>query len=113
MSVITRENAEHYQWGDNADGWHLLKSESLSVIEEQLPAGGREVRHYHQRAQQFFYVLSGGIRIELEGDVHDVVQGSGLHVPAGKGHQVVNHTGQSAVFLVISQPKSHGDRVEA
>ncbi len=22
---VSRENAEHYRWGDDCDGWHLVK----------------------------------------------------------------------------------------
>ncbi len=43
--VIERENAEHYSWGDICEGWHLLKADALSVIEERIPPGGSEVRH--------------------------------------------------------------------
>lgn len=56
---ISRENAPHYIWGDHCDGWHLLKECNLSVIEERMPSGTGEVRHFHRKAQQFFYVLSG------------------------------------------------------
>ena len=37
--VKSIKNAEHYQWGNACDGWHLLKSETLSVIQEKMPAG--------------------------------------------------------------------------
>ena len=33
---ISRENAEHYVWGEICDGWHLVKDAKLSVIEEQM-----------------------------------------------------------------------------
>jgi hypothetical protein len=26
--LVSRENAEHYRWGDDCDGWHLVKSEA-------------------------------------------------------------------------------------
>ena len=52
-------NAEHYKWGESSDGWHLLKSDNLSVIEENVPPCEKEIRHVHVRAQQFFYVLEG------------------------------------------------------
>ena len=25
--IIDIDNAEHYNWGDNCDGWHLLKND--------------------------------------------------------------------------------------
>jgi hypothetical protein len=38
-SLVSRANAEHYRWGDDCDGWHLVKDADLSVIEELLPSG--------------------------------------------------------------------------
>ncbi|MEM6988054.1 MAG: cupin domain-containing protein [Pseudomonadota bacterium] len=111
--VISAQNAEHYVWGDRADGWHLLKSDDLSVIEERVPPGVGEVRHYHDLAQQFFYVLAGVAELEVAGQVHRINANSGLHVAAGVPHQLHNPGPQACRFLVISQPKSHGDRVLA
>ena len=47
------ENSAHYKWGTNSDGWHLLEADDLSVIEENVPPGEKEVRHYHNKSQQF------------------------------------------------------------
>lgn len=57
MHRISKDTAEHYTWGGNCDGWHLVKNAELSIIEERMPSGTAEVRHFHQRAQQFFYIL--------------------------------------------------------
>ena len=57
--TISIENAEHYIWGEVCDGWHLLKRDDISIIQERVPAGGAEVMHYHSRARQFFYILDG------------------------------------------------------
>ncbi|MGA9509688.1 MAG: cupin domain-containing protein [Candidatus Sulfotelmatobacter sp.] len=107
---ISRENAEHYRWGDDCDGWHLVKDANLSVIEELLPSGASEVRHYHQKAQQFFYVLSGEVMMEVEGRTTLLGAGSGIRVLPGERHQVSNPSSGPSRFLVISQPPSHGDR---
>lgn len=106
-------NAEHYAWGDACDGWHLLKGDDLSVIQESMPAGAREVRHRHHRARQFFYVLAGEAMMEVEGQLHLLKAGEGLHVPPGAAHQMRNEADGPASFLVVSSPKSHGDREPA
>ncbi len=113
MKVVSTENAAHYFWGDGADGWHLLQSENLSVIEESVPPNESEQRHYHNYSQQFFYVLSGVAHLEVDGTTFEISAGSGIHVPARTPHQLVNLGTASLRFLVISQPKSHGDRVQA
>jgi mannose-6-phosphate isomerase-like protein (cupin superfamily) len=109
--VVSRDNAEHYLWGDDCDGWRLVKDENLSVIEEFMPSGRCEVRHYHKKAQQFFFVLSGGVMMEVEGQKTLVPAGSGIRILPGARHQISNPSSGGVRFLVISQPPSHGDRL--
>jgi len=106
-------SAPGYLWGAGCEGWHLLATPELSVIRERMPPGTAEVRHFHRRAQQFFYLLAGRLTIEIEGEEHELAAGQGLHVPAAAAHQVFNRAGLPAEFLVISQPPSHGDRIVA
>jgi mannose-6-phosphate isomerase-like protein (cupin superfamily) len=108
---VSRANSEHYRWGNNCDGWHLVKDEKLSVIEELMPAGACEVRHYHEKAEQFFYILSGEVTMEVEGQTTLLPAGSGIRVLPGTRHQIKNSSSGGARFLVISQPPSHGDRL--
>jgi mannose-6-phosphate isomerase-like protein (cupin superfamily) len=108
---VSRTTAEHYTWGDLCDGWHLIKDEKLSVIEEQMPAGASEVLHHHGQAQQFFFVLSGEAVMEVDGCETRLSACEGLRIPPGVRHQIRNESKDSVQFLVISQPPSHGDRV--
>lgn len=114
MMPVSVETAEHYVWGEQqgpaCDGWHLVRSDALSVIEERMPAGGREQRHAHTRARQFFYVLEGELTLEVEGREHGLGTGQGLEVAPGAWHQVLNASRHDVRFLVISSPPSHGDR---
>jgi mannose-6-phosphate isomerase-like protein (cupin superfamily) len=107
---VSVSNAEHYTWGGICDGWHLLRAEGLSVIEERMPAGTFEQRHFHQRARQFFYVLEGELTIEVEKRGYLVASGEGLQISPGQPHQAFNRSAADVRFLVISQPSSHGDR---
>ena len=66
MNVVNAAIAEKYLWGEGCYGWHLLKLDAVSVILEEVPPGGSEVRHYHERSRQFFFVLEGQAIIELE-----------------------------------------------
>jgi mannose-6-phosphate isomerase-like protein (cupin superfamily) len=108
---VSRENAPHYHWGDNCDGWHLLQNSSLSVIEECMPPGASEVRHFHRNAQQFFFVLSGQATMEVDGERIVLLAGQGVAISPGTRHQFQNHSPSPVRFLVISQPPSHGDRI--
>lgn len=106
------KNAEHYLWGEGCDGWHLLKSDSLSVIQERMPAGTAEKRHFHSTAQQLFYVLSGTASFEIENKMFLLNSGESIHVEKGKKHCIANQGTADLEFLVVSEPKSHGDRTE-
>jgi mannose-6-phosphate isomerase-like protein (cupin superfamily) len=108
--LIKRENADHYVWGDNCDGWHLVRDTHLSVIEECMAAGAKETPHRHKNAQQFFYILSGVATMEVEDEVTTLFQGHGLRILPGMRHQMRNESSDPVRFLVISQPPSHGDR---
>jgi quercetin dioxygenase-like cupin family protein len=66
LTPIRRATAEHYAWGTNCDGWHLVRDAALSVIEERMPPASFEELHSHRSAQQFFFILSGEVTVELE-----------------------------------------------
>lgn len=110
MATVSTANAAHYVWGRQCDGWHLLEGDDLSVIEERMPPGTTEVRHRHARSRQFFYVLEGEATLELDGVNHRLAAGQGLHVPPGAAHQMRNESEAELRFLVVSSPRSHGDR---
>lgn len=111
MALKNTENSEHYIWGDNCDGWHLLKSDSLSIIQEKMHPHTSEGLHFHNNAQQFFYILKGTATFRLEENTFEVKENNGFHILPHQQHQIFNHTEQDLEFLVISEPKAHGDRV--
>ena len=113
MDIIDRDSAQHYMWGEVCDGWHLLQRPELSVIAERVPPGASEVRHRHQHARQFFYILSGRAVMELDGRRIELGAGQGLEIPPGAAHRFRNDSAAEVQFLVISHPTTRGDRAEA
>ncbi|MCR8633785.1 cupin domain-containing protein [Paenibacillus radicis (ex Xue et al. 2023)] len=109
--MISKHNAEHYTWGDNCDGWRLVNNEEKSIIHEKMPPATSEVRHYHNKASQFFFILSGVMHIEINGTEFTIGQHEGIEVLPLQAHQVFNKTEQDIEFLVISQPNTKNDRV--
>jgi len=112
MAVISVENAKHYQWGDGCDGWRLVSSEALSVIEERMPPGASEVRHAHEHSEQFFYVLLGDGRMEIDGEMVELTRNQGVRIEPGAMHRISNPGANELVFLVVSTPPVGDDRVE-
>lgn len=109
--VISKENAEHYIWGGICDGWHLVKQDDLSVIHERMPSGTSEVRHFHNKSRQFFFVLTGTATLEVDGERYNIESFQGIEVPPGITHQMINQSQHDVEFIVVSQPMSHGDRI--
>jgi mannose-6-phosphate isomerase-like protein (cupin superfamily) len=110
LRVVDIQSAERYPWGSGSEGWHLLNRSDLSVIQERVPAGDRERRHFHASARQFFYVLQGRAVLDVDGSRFELGAGQGLEVPPGKPHQFANESAEEVTFLVVSAPHSHGDR---
>ncbi len=109
--MISTENAEHYIWGEICDGWHLLKRDDMSVIQERVPAGGAEGRHYHERARQFFYILEGEGTMIFEDRTIILQRGKGIEIEPMVKHQFRNNSRADVHFLVLSVPSTRGDRV--
>ena len=109
--VVSIQNVEHYIWGEVCDGWHLLQRDDISVIQERVPAGAKEVMHYHTKSRQFFYILDGEGKMIFED--HQVVlqKGDGIEITPQVKHQFQNTSNADVHFLVISVPSTRRDRV--
>lgn len=110
-TIISNENAPHYIWGNQCDGWWLHQTDKFTVISERMPPNTSEQKHYHHFTEQFFYCLEGTLCIEMSGNSYMLKPHEGLTIPANIGHQVTNRSTMDIKFLVISCPNSHHDRV--
>jgi len=109
--AISRDNAEHYTWGENCEGWNLVRNADLSVIEEVMPPATAEQIHRHHVAQQFFYILAGEAVMEFGDKKVAMRDGQGVTVNPGVPHRILNQSNADVRFLVISQPSTkNGDR---
>jgi len=111
VKTVDAGNAEHYCWGEGCEGSHLVRTAELSVIQERVPPRAREVRHLHERAQQFFFVLEGEATLTIHEQVVVLRASQGCFVPAGVPHELRNDAGEDLVFILVSAPPSHGDRI--
>jgi len=109
--IVSIENAEHYIWGENCDGWRLLKRDDMSVIQERVRAGCAEVMHYHEKSRQFFYILEGEGMMVFEDREIILQKGQGLEISPMTKHQFKNVSQMEVSFLVISVPSTRGDRI--
>ena len=108
--IRQKSNSRHYNWGNHCEGWHLVETDSLSIIQEIMPVGRAETLHFHRAAQQFFFILTGNATFEVEGKSYALRAGEGIHILAKQKHRIINTGDIPLEFIVTSEPKSHGDR---
>ncbi|WP_313700650.1 cupin domain-containing protein [Pantoea sp.] len=110
--MISKDNAEHYVWGDGCDGWYLMNRKDMLVIHEKMPPGTSEKKHYHAVSRQFFFVLLGVLTMELDGHLHEISAQQGIEIPPLARHQARNNGDVPVEFIVISHPTTRGDRTD-
>jgi mannose-6-phosphate isomerase-like protein (cupin superfamily) len=76
-----------------------------------MPPDTGEQLHFHHHAQQVFYILSGKATFEIVGETFTVEASQSIHIPPETRHRILNKGENDLHFLVISEPKAHGDRV--
>jgi mannose-6-phosphate isomerase-like protein (cupin superfamily) len=114
MPVINKEKAlQHYSWGNHCDGWVLVDTDELSVKQERMPQQTAETLHYHEKAQQFFFILKGIATFEADGKFFTVKANEGFHIFPGTRHRIANNSNEELEFILSSQPSTNTDRFNA
>jgi quercetin dioxygenase-like cupin family protein len=88
---------------------------SFSLWEAVVPPGSGAPPHTHDREDESFYVLSGELLIEFEGDPspHRVGPGGFFFGARGRGHAYRNVGDQPARVLILSAPSCGLDQMFA
>jgi mannose-6-phosphate isomerase-like protein (cupin superfamily) len=110
--VSIRRPLLHYRWGADCDGWNLVDGPELSVKQERMPPHTAEAEHFHQRARQFFFILSGVAVFELADGRVEVGAQQGFEIGPGVKHRIRNESETDLLFLLCSQPSTKNDRVD-
>ncbi len=110
MKKVNLEASEHYKWGDDCDGWHLLKSEDISIIKEKMPPGTQERVHFHENSRQFFFIISGEATFIIDGQNFVVGLHEGVEIEPKEVHQICNESSEVLEFILFSHPATLTDR---
>lgn len=62
--------------------------EKQSLAEATMKPGQSTDRHYHKLCEEFYFLLEGTARMEIDGATHDVGPGDAILIPAGARHQI-------------------------
>jgi mannose-6-phosphate isomerase-like protein (cupin superfamily) len=112
MKILSKQNPlKHYKWGENCDGWNLVDENSLSVKLEKMPPFTAEQKHYHEHAQQFFFIIKGKAVFEIGDENFIVNQNEGIHILPMQKHKISNTENEDLEFILSSQPSTVNDRI--
>lgn len=112
MKIVSKENPlKYYKWGEDCDGWNLVEENSLSVKMEKMPPFTTEQKHYHEYAQQFFFIIKGTAVFEIENEIVFVKQNEGIQILPMQKHKISNPENGDLEFILSSQPSTINDRI--
>ncbi len=104
---------EHYQWGDDCHGWTFIDDNTISIKQELMPPNTSEKLHYHEKATQFFFILSGKATVFIDGKQEVLKPKQGVEIKAGQHHQISNQSDSDLEFILYSHPSTKNDRINA
>ena len=59
-----------------------------SLAEARVPRDGSTERHYHKLSEEFYFILEGNGRMEIDGESRDIGPGDAVLIPAGAWHTI-------------------------
>lgn len=113
--MTRHDQRPHYAVGGNSLVYERLSTSFpgnvlRSVIIHE-PPGYRSEPIAHD-GEEIFYVLEGGITVEIEGEINILEAGDSLHFPSTRIHSSWNHTGIPATILHTCTMDVFGDDPE-
>jgi len=82
--------------------------QNQSLAEARVPAGGATQRHYHKRAEEFYFILEGRGVMEIDGASREVGPGDAILIPSGAWHTI--RADEALRFLCCcAPPYAHED----
>lgn len=113
LAPTTRHDQRpHYAVGSNSLVYERLSASFpgnvLSSVIIHEPPGYRSEPIAHE-GEEIFYVLEGGITVEVDGDTHVLGVGDSIHFPSQRVHSSWNHTAVPSVILHTCTMDVFGD----
>ena len=95
----------------NHEGWRL--GEAGMPIQMGVKSGATPFgkKHLHKTMIEYFLLLAGELRLEVDGEPLDLVKGDLVVVEPGEAHQVLRASPDSLLLLLMPPPVP-GDKVD-
>ena len=109
MDVVNRTEAQPFTTKDGSEIRELLAYRNSairnqSLAEATLPVGGATQAHYHPKAEEIYYILSGRGRMVIESESRDVKALDAIAIPPGARHRLTNTGEEPLVLLCCCAP---------
>jgi quercetin dioxygenase-like cupin family protein len=82
----------------------LPESGTALVVEVCLQPGGGAPIHRHSEDREIFYIISGELTVEVDGECAVMRAGDVCHLPTGSAHGFRNAGNVDTLFLAIAIP---------
>lgn len=117
MDIIKRNQAAPFITADGSEIRELLAYrnsciKNQSLAEATLAVGTATTEHYHPKAEEIYYIVSGRGRMKLEEEFREVEPGDAIAIPPGQKHKIWNTGTAPLVLLCCCAPAyEHSDTI--
>jgi transcriptional regulator with XRE-family HTH domain len=99
---LTVERRKEYRYRDLGYNFADRKAEAFLVTVDPRPVAEWKLKTYSHRGQEFNYVLSGRLKIVIDGHELVLEQGDSVYFDSGKEHAMTALGDSSATFLAVT-----------
>lgn len=103
------EKEKEYRHGNHGPKYLMKGPYSNFGIVALLP-GETVSGHVHKIMEENFYILSGTVQFEVDGNKVVLTEGQFIHLDPGEGHIVSNPSDETAQMIVTAAPYADGDK---
>ena len=89
----------------------LYTGSNIQLVLMTLQPGEEIGAEVHKDRDQFFRFEAGEGKVDIDDNCYDVVDGSGIIVPAGSRHNVRNTGGEPLKLYTLYAPPEHKDGI--
>jgi quercetin dioxygenase-like cupin family protein len=93
------------------EGWHLGEKGLPIQVGVKFGASPFGKKHLHRTMAEYFLLLAGDLRLDVNGEILEIATGDLVAVEPGEAH-VVLHASPDALLLLLMPPPVAGDKVE-
>jgi mannose-6-phosphate isomerase-like protein (cupin superfamily) len=117
MEIVNRTETTPFTTKDGSTIREILAYRNSSIRSQSLaeaivPPGITTHAHYHRKAEEIYYILTGSGEVVVGEAAESVKPGDGIAIPPGAPHQIRNTGEEDLVFLCCCLPAyEHEDTI--